>query len=153
MNFKARVRLFMSQFKMSKPYYLQLEKMLENKEHGIYVFQDDGLLINTAKRQDVEQGIRATVRGNILNDNFPRGVAVTDDGIKLIEDKVSADFINVMKVLTAFNKEFYARSYTKTRRNNSNWGGHRSDSGADQGKPSTDRHRGTERSLSAKKGA
>jgi hypothetical protein len=153
MNFKARVRLFMSQFKMKKPYYLQLEKLFENKDSGIYLFNDDGLLIATTKRQDVEQGIRASVRGNIIAENFPRGVAVTEDGIKLIEDKVSVDFINVMKTITAFNKEFYARGYTKTRRDNSNWGRHRSNTGSNQGKPSEDRHRGTERSAGAKKGA
>ena len=153
MNFKARVRLFMSQFKMKKPYYLQLEKIFENKDGGIYVFNDDGLIIATVKRQDVEQGIRASVRGNLIADNYPRGVAVTEDGIKLIQEKVSGDFINVMKTITAFNKEFYARGYTKARRDNSNWGRHRSNTGSDQGKPSEDRHRGTERSAGAKKGA
>lgn len=153
MNFKAKVRLFMSQFKMKKGYYLQLEKIFENKDSGVYNFQDDGLIIATTKRQDVEQGIRASARGNIIEEKYPRGMAITEDGIKLMEGIASEDFINVMKTITAFNKEFYARSYTKNRRTNSNWGQHRDSSGSDQGKSSTDRHRGTTRGDSAKKGA
>lgn len=118
MNFKAKLRLILSRFKMPKKYYLQLEKMLENKDSGIYVFSEDGVLIATNKRKSAEEPIRATVRADRLLDKYPRGIAVSVDGAKMLTDESLSDaFTNVVKAIEAFNKEIYASRYEKARRN------------------------------------
>ncbi len=128
----AKFRLLLSRFKIPKAYHKTLEKMLTNKESGIYVFDDDGLIIATNRRKDIEEPIRATVRSGSLIDKYPRGVAITQPGIIILTDEsMSKGFVEVAKFIEAFNKEIYASRYEKARRNGVNRRQDKNNGGAD----------------------
>lgn len=122
MNFMAKYRLLMSRFKIPKAYHKTLETILTNLKGEIYVFSTDGYIIATSTRKFNTMPIRASVRSSDIVERFPRGVAVTTDGIKIIEGegKASKGFIEVMKFLNEFNKEAHARSNPQARRNGVN---------------------------------
>lgn len=132
MNFMAKFRLLMSRFAIPKGYHKTLEIMMTSLKGEIYVFSDDGFIIATSARKYNTLPIRATVRNGNIVEQFPRGVAVTVDGINILVDKeASKGFIEVVKFIVEFNKEAYARSNPESRRNGIDRKQHKSDDSTD----------------------
>lgn len=94
---------------------------MTNASHGIYNFQEDGVIISTSKRKSTDEPILATVRAERLLDKYPIGIAVTIDGATILQDaSMSKGLVEVVRFINAWNKEIYASRNEKARRNNPN---------------------------------
>jgi hypothetical protein len=105
--------------------------ILEKTDGAIYNFSDDGVIVATTKRKAPEDAVRCTVRSALIVDRYPRGIAITEAGIALMDESFSDSFLSVMKCIDAFNKEAYASRNAKIRRNGVDWRKHKSDDSSD----------------------